>query len=276
MSNPFLDAIRAGDIDRVRSLAATDPEVVHASITQGEGPDGIGGGTGLHLAVAAGNFDMVRALLDLGADLEARNDDGRTALHDSIEYGKHDIRELLLERGAYVDICAAAILGLLGRVSELLDQEPGLANDRSTNLSPLGWAAFGNQTDTATELISRGARMDDGELLCAALVGHVEVGRLLLERGADPNEIDKNSGGTALHAAASMRYTDDSSAFVSMLLEAGADAGIRSTSGKTALQIAEEGSRRQARRGESGATGEFTRNYDGVAELLRRAEPLNL
>ena len=76
-----------------------------------------------------------------------------------------------------------------------------LASSASTG-SPLGWAAFGNQVETATELILRGARMDDGELLCAALVGHVEVGRLLIAHGADPNELFTEAGGNALHAAA--------------------------------------------------------------------------
>ena len=70
-------------------------------------------------------------------------------------------------------------------------------NDRSTRLSPLGWASFGNQVETARELIERGARMDDGELLCAASVGHVEVGRLLIQHGADPNVVSEEAGGNA-------------------------------------------------------------------------------
>lgn len=271
MSQPFFDAVRSGDIDRLRSLVESSPDVVRAVFPRGEAPGEVDGGTALHLAVQAGDPELVELLLDLGADLEARNAAGRTALHDSIEYGKSEVRRTLIERGAQIDICAAAILGLMERLRELLDREPELVNDRSTDLSPLGWASYGNQAEVARELISRGARMDDGELLCAASVGHVEVGRVLLEFGADPNEIDGHAGGNALHAAACMRYTHDSSRFVSMLLAAGADPSIRTRDGKTALELAEEGDRRQATRSNDGTAEDCVRNFEAVAALLREA-----
>ncbi len=233
------------------------------------------GGTGLHLAVHTGDVEIAKLLIEHGVDLETRNDDGRTALHDSIEFARTEIEELLVDAGAIIDICAAAILGMMERVRELLAQDPELVNDRSTNLSPLGWASFGNQADIATELISRGARMDDGELLCAASVGHVEVGRVLLQHGADPNEIDPRAGGNALHAAAKMRYTHDSSAFIEMLLAAGVDPSIRSRQGKTALQIAEDGARDQAASGGQKTVESWERNFEGVAKLLRQAESSN-
>ncbi len=93
------------------------------------------------------------------------------------------------------------------------------------------------------------------------------MGRLLIEHGADPNEIHPEDGGNALHAAASMRYSRNSSAFVDMLMAAGADPRIRSRAGQTALQIAEEGIRRQPRDG----AGEEPKEFSDVAELLRRA-----
>ncbi|MFQ5678578.1 MAG: ankyrin repeat domain-containing protein [Gemmatimonadota bacterium] len=175
------------------------------------------------------------------------------------------------DAGAEVDICAAAILGRIQRIRELLDADPALVNDRSTNLSPLGWASFGNQVEVATELLARGARLDDGELLCAASVGHVEVAGVLLRHGADPNEIHPESGCNALHAAAGMRYSRDSSDFVSMLLAAGADPRIRSARGRTARQIAEEGARRQRERSEE-KDPDSGKNYGGVARLLEVAE----
>ena len=87
--------------------------------------------------------------------------------------------------------------------------------------------------------------MDDGELLCAASVGHVEVGRLLIENGADPNEIIEKACGNALHAAAAMRYTSDARRFIEMLLAHGADLEAHTSDGRTALQIAEAGKRKQ-------------------------------
>jgi ankyrin repeat protein len=211
---------------------------------------------------------VARALVEAGVDLEARTSEGRTALHDSIEHGAVEIMQLLLDAGAEVDICSAAILGRLDRLRRLLDADPELANDRSTGLSPLGWASFGNRVDTARELIERGARMDDGELLCAASVGHVEVGRLLIEHGARPDDRFPGNGLNALHAAAAMRYTHDSRAFVRMLLDAGADVEVRSGDGRTAQEIAAALARRQ--RESASATDEHHRKrYAEVAALLR-------
>lgn len=212
-----------------------------AARTGARGPTGAPrGGTGLHLAVHADRPDVIRVLLDAGIDPDVRNAAGRTALHDAIEGGRRQITELLIDGGgATVDICAAAILGRLERLRQLLGEDPSRANDRSTGLSPLGWAAFGNRVTAAAVLIDRGARMDDGELLCAASAGHVEVGRLLLDRGVDPDAIDPGAGGTALHAAAAMRYTPDARPFVRMLLGRGANPRIRDRKGRTPAGIAE-------------------------------------
>ncbi|MFQ5737946.1 MAG: ankyrin repeat domain-containing protein [Acidobacteriota bacterium] len=78
------------------------------------------------------NAEVARILISSGIDLDVRSDEGRTALHDSIEHGRHEIQELLIQAGAEIDICAAAILGRIERVGELLAQDPELVNDRST------------------------------------------------------------------------------------------------------------------------------------------------
>jgi ankyrin repeat protein len=256
----YFKAIREGAVDRVKTLVVTHPELLGSRDRPDYAPGMDTHPTGLHVAVHAGQLAVARCLVGAGIDLEATTSEGRTALHDSIEFGRDAITEMLLEHGAHVDICSAAILGKLDRVRELLDAEPALANDRSTHLSPLGWAAFGNQIETARELLGRGARMDDGEVLCAAAVGHVEVGHFLIERGADPNEVHAEAGANALHAAAAMKYSHDSARFVEMLLEHGADRSIRDSKGRTALDIAEEKARAE--------TAE-PRNFDAVIQLLR-------
>lgn len=265
----YFDAIRRGDVDRVRRLVKERPELLEQRTAPAHAPEQQLECTGLHAAVYAGRPEIARVLVDAGIDIEARTKEGRTALHDSIEFGVTEVTDLLLDRGALVDICSAAILGRIDRVRELLGRDPAQANDRSTGLSPLGWASFGNQVDTARELIDRGARMDDGELLCAASVGHVEVGRFLIENGADPNEIFSDAGGGAVHAAASMRYTHDSRLFLEMLLDSGADVDLRTTDGRTALQIAENGARRQEQELQQNPEAQ-RKNYEEVAALLRK------
>ncbi len=90
---------------------------------------------------------------------------------------------------------------------------------------------------------------------------------MLIDHGADPNEVHPDAGGAALHAAASMTYTDDSSEFVRMLLRRGADTGIRTVAGKTALEIAR--SRRQAQEEElADNSGTERKPFDAVIDAL--------
>jgi ankyrin repeat protein len=268
MSNEFLEAVRRGDVAAVRSALVEDASLARLTLPAAPGEEHLKGATPLHVAAREGHSALVPLLVAHGADLEARTHEGRTALHDSIEWGQRNAEKALIAAGARIDICAAAILGRADEVRAMLDADPKLVNERSTSLSPLGWAAFGNQAGIAAELIERGAKMDDGELHCAAMVGHVEVAEVLMAHGADPNALAKESGANALHAAAHLRYTGDATRFVQMMLEAGADPTIRARDGRTALEIAEAGAREQA----SAAEGDrSSRNFAGLIGLLRAA-----
>ncbi len=78
-----------------------------------------------------------------------------------------EVLEHLRVRGAYVDICTAASIGDLDRVREMLDEDPSLANRVS---------------EYVTYYVGSGSPLKN-----AAARGHLEVVKLLLERGADPN-----------------------------------------------------------------------------------------
>ena len=67
----------------------------------------------------------------------------------------------------------------------------------------------------------------------AAMHGHVEVLRTLLERGAEVNARDRFSGATPLHAAASQGHAD----VITALLESGADPQQRNGRGQTARDV---------------------------------------
>ncbi len=94
----------------------------------------------------------------------------------------------LRDRGAYVDICTAASIGDLERVKTLLDQDPSLANRVSEYVS--------YYIGSGTPLKNAAAR------------GHIDVVRLLLERGADPNLREEGVAphGHALYAAVANRH----------------------------------------------------------------------
>lgn len=95
-------AVALGDEPRVRELVRHSPIVLHDDL------DWRRGGL-LSLAVRHGQLDMVRLLLDLGADVDERTTLGELEepteswgqpLWLAAATGRHDIAELLLDRGA--------------------------------------------------------------------------------------------------------------------------------------------------------------------------------
>ena len=56
--------------------------------------------TALHMAARRGNVDVIAALLDGGADIEARDSAGDTPLRRAVNCNKVEAAKLLLARGA--------------------------------------------------------------------------------------------------------------------------------------------------------------------------------
>lgn len=196
----------------------------------------------LHLAIVAGKVDALRLLIDRGADVNARNADGRLPLHDCFELNHDDFASILLEAGAVVDVCAAAAYGMNVRLREILVSRPEQANDLQTGNSPLGWATFGRQAEAARILIEHGAIVDRAPYDAkawgpAAMVASKEVARVLLEHGADVNWRD-SEGNSAIHCAIRSRIVGDPAEFVGVLIGAGADLRLRNSQGRTALEEA--------------------------------------
>jgi truncated hemoglobin YjbI len=78
-------------------------KVVHALVRAGanvDARDGVKHCTALHMAARRGNVDVARALLDCGADIEARDTLGETPLRRSVNCDKTEVAALLLSRGA--------------------------------------------------------------------------------------------------------------------------------------------------------------------------------
>ena len=68
-------AIASNDLQALRALVAEDPGALARRRSRFEG-----GGTALHFAVEEGRHDVLDLLVELGADLEAEDDRGHTAL----------------------------------------------------------------------------------------------------------------------------------------------------------------------------------------------------
>ena len=173
------------------------------------------GKTALMLAAWANSVDIVKLLLAADADVNAKDEDGWTALIYAAARDAVDVARLLLAAGADMN-----------------------AKDNYDN-SALMRAAARYAMDAVRLLLAAGADVNGinrngGTALMNAAVGNsADVVRLLIESGADMNAQDE-FGWTALMCAA----RENSADVAEILLDAGADVNTKADGGRTALMCA--------------------------------------
>ena len=180
----------------------------------------------IHEAAGTGNIEAVKQHLAAGADVNAKDDIGRTPLCFAAMKGHKEVAELLIANGADVK-------DDVGR-------------------TPLHGAANQGQTEIAELLIANGAdvnaKKDHGHtpLHGAILYQHKEVVELLITAGADVNA-DEGTGWTPLHIAAGLnadlqRYgglsAEGHKEIAELLIGAGADVNAIDDFSKTPLDKA--------------------------------------
>ena len=196
------------DTDRfVAAVREGDAAAVSLFLQAGMKPDAAP--SALATALDEGHPEVAKALIEAGANVDR-------ALLSVAQNGNEDLLPLLLSRkpsqeGLSGALYLAAEGGHIKFVKRLLDV--GLnPNDKWGGNVPLHGAAYGGQTETVT---------------------------LLLDRGADVNEVDTGTGGngeTALHYAS--RSGENTVEIVTLLLRAGASANAQDSSGNTPLMNA--------------------------------------
>ncbi|XP_075104124.1 uncharacterized protein LOC107778106 isoform X1 [Nicotiana tabacum] len=90
-------AVSSAHAQVVKILAAADPSA--SGINSGDEE----GWVPLHSATSSGNVEIVEILLSRGADVNLKNDGGRTALHYAASKGRVKIAELLISHGAKIN-----------------------------------------------------------------------------------------------------------------------------------------------------------------------------
>jgi ankyrin repeat protein len=114
------------------------------------------GATPLLAALPSGNREMIDLLLDAGADINQRSHwwAGSFGVLDD----DHGLAPYRIERGARVDVHAAARLGMMDRLAELIAADPGLVHARGGDgQTPLHFAPT---IEIATFLLDNGADID--------------------------------------------------------------------------------------------------------------------
>jgi hypothetical protein len=178
----FLAALNDGDVERVRRLLEAYAEVrasVNAPICWFDSRPA---------QAAKTNLPLLDVLLEYGADLNLKSDwwaGGFGILEGDLT---PEEAAPLIERGAIVDVHAAAHLGMLGRLEELVDEDTSLVHARGGDgKTPLHWAST---VEVARYLLDHGADIDardiDHESTPAQYLVRdaPDVARLLVERGA--------------------------------------------------------------------------------------------
>jgi ankyrin repeat protein len=184
------------------------------------------GNDALRSAVREGDLPVVQALLDGGADVNAKDENGTTVLMHAVLDADIGVVKLLLSKGADVNAQnkkgATALLWALhdpDKVKLLLDHGARIPEE-----AVFVAASISGGSRTLKLLANRGADLRASKggftpLGAATRSGDLDTIRFLIDQGADVGARTR-TGFTALYGAASW---SDTAAIVSLLLDHGAD-----------------------------------------------------
>lgn len=274
------EAIVTGDIDTLKVLLRTDPDLIrarstrehHANLLHYVSANGIegyrqttpknivritkllldagadvsatadvyGGGantlmltaTSLHPEQAGVQEELLDLLLQRGASLRNTDDQGMNIVNAALANGRVHAAEFLSQRGAPVDLEAAAGLGLIQLVQNFFDTSGNLIAPATQLQIERGFllACQYGRSVVVEFLLNRGVTVhtDAGTgmtaLHCAVVGVHLETVNLLIARGANLETLNCYDG-TALGQAFWCAFHNDGVDFVpvvELLLKAGA------------------------------------------------------
>lgn len=212
-------AVRLGDLTALKGIVEQSPGLVNSRFRSGSSP--------LSYAVSANQTDVVKFLLEHEVDPnQPIGNDGETAIFNAVsaetvallvKYGaevsleteRYEVTPIraaarrgdteaaraLMRAGARLDFASAVMLGWTDKVAEMLKKQPRLAATPSAML----WASVShNRVDVWRLLLTCGADPNEDfdvanvggphtPVTCAVSSGDFAATKLLLEHGGDPN-----------------------------------------------------------------------------------------
>ena len=255
----IFSASSLGLTDKLKTIIEKNPAIVNSKDSFGR--------IALHCAA---NKKVAEVLISKDTNIHIMDKNGWMPLHQAAFEGRRDVAELLISKGADVDIFVVSSLGMIDKAKELLEKNPGLANAKSKDgstplhivstkdmaelliskganvnisnkhsLMPLHIAVIRQFRDVVVALITNGADVnarsmqDWTPLHWAAMNGYTEIAKLLIKNGAIVNvQANRNDiGQSPLHKAAQNGHKY----LVEFLIKHGAKVDITNSMGETPL-----------------------------------------
>ncbi|HEX4268383.1 MAG TPA: quinoprotein dehydrogenase-associated putative ABC transporter substrate-binding protein [Steroidobacteraceae bacterium] len=251
------------------SVAEYESKPTHWTVSRAEVDQWLASGSSVNQelddAVVSNDVDRAGYLISKGADVNKLDNLGTPPLETAARAGCIEMMQLLIEKGAKVDgldsdkqtaLMGAAMRNQAAAIKLLLARGASVEKGAPAGYTPLAIAVEEGQYDAAYALIQAGAHVNlaaSEHRLTPLMViaselppqsrdvqvlqdhGPIDVARALLARKAKVDAADAD-GVTALMIAAAR----DNSQMIGLLIQSGANPGLKSATGQTARDIAVE------------------------------------
>jgi ankyrin repeat protein len=193
-------------VEITRALLRAGAEVDATTQEYGSASTALGlTATSYHPAAAGVQLELLQVLLEAGASINGAPG-GWNPVVAALHNGRGDAAAFLAERGAHLDLEAAAGTGRLDVLPLYINEDGSLKGGATQKHLAYGfvWACEYGRTAAVRFLLERRVKADitptHGEtgLHWAAFAGHAEIAELLLAANAPVNATEQHHGGTPL------------------------------------------------------------------------------